>query len=68
MIVNKIFEGLKKLNFCNNKNDINFYQIKKFKYAYVIYDLNHRSNVDEILKFYKKKISFMLEDVVLGNI
>ncbi len=55
MIVNKIFEGLKKLNFCNNKNDINFYQIKKFKYAYVIYDLNHRSNVDEILKFYKKK-------------
>ena len=54
-ILTKIFEGLKKLNFCNKKEDINFSEIRKFKYAYVIYDLNHRKNVDEILRFYKNK-------------
>ncbi len=54
-ILKKIYEGLKILNFCNKKQDINFFQIKKFKYAYVIYDLNHRKNVDDILNFYKAK-------------
>ncbi len=57
-IINKIYAGLKKLNFCKNKNKINFYEIRKFKYAYVIYDLNHRKNVDKILKFYKTKNIF----------
>ena len=28
---------------------------KSLKYAYVIYDLNHRSNVDIILNYFKKK-------------
>ncbi len=54
-IINKIYEGLSKLNFCKKKKDINFFEIKKFKYAYVIYDLNHRSNVDIILNYFKKK-------------
>ncbi len=54
-ILKKILEGLKKLNFCNKREDINFSEIRKFQYAYVIYDLNHRRNVDVILNFYKKK-------------
>tara|TARA_X000000950_G_C13540211_1_gene507291 strand:+ start:54 stop:461 length:408 start_codon:yes stop_codon:yes gene_type:complete len=52
-IRSKIYEGLKKLKFCKTKRDINFSEIKKFKYAYVIYDLNHRKNVDYILKYFK---------------
>ena len=46
-IQSKIYEGLNKLKFCKTKKDINFIQIKKFKY--VIYDLNHRKNVDYII-------------------
>ena len=51
-IKSKIYEGLKKLKFCKTKADINFSEIKKFKYAYVIYDLDHRKNVDHILKYF----------------
>ncbi len=54
-IIKNIYEGLKKLKFCKSFKDINFHQIKKFKYAYVIYDINHRKNVDTILDYFKKK-------------
>ncbi len=54
-LFNRIYEGLKKLNFVNKKKDINFKSIKKFKYAYVIYNLNHRKNVDMLLNYYEKK-------------
>ena len=54
-IIKSIYFGLKKLNFCKNFSDINFHQVKKFKYAYVIYDLNHRKNVDTILSYFKTK-------------
>ena len=57
-IINKIFKGMVKLNFCKKFSDINFYEIKKFKYAYVIYDLNHRSNVDNILNYFEKNKIF----------
>lgn len=54
-LINKISCGLKKIGFINNKKDIISYSFKKFKYAYVIYDLHHRKNVDELLKYYAKK-------------
>ena len=54
-IFNNIYEGLKKLDFVKRKQDINFHSIKKFKYAYVIYNLNHRQNVDTLLNYYQKK-------------
>jgi protoporphyrinogen oxidase len=53
--LHKIFLGLKKLKFLKKKNDINFYDYKRFKYAYVIYDKNHRKNVDTIKNFFKKE-------------
>lgn len=31
------------------------YHVQEFKYAYVIYDLHHRNNVDTILEFLRKK-------------
>jgi protoporphyrinogen oxidase len=54
-ILDKISLGLKKLKFIKKKSDINFYDYKNFKYAYVIYDKNHRINVDIIKKFFKKE-------------
>jgi protoporphyrinogen oxidase len=54
-ILHKIFLGLKKLKFIKKKSDINFYDHKNFKYAYVIYDKNHRLNVGIIKKFFKKE-------------
>ena len=54
-LIRKIYDGLKKIKFVKKFNDINFFQIKKFKYAYVIYDLDKRKNVDKIIRYFKKK-------------
>jgi protoporphyrinogen oxidase len=51
----KIKDGLMKIKFAKKNKDITDIKVKKFKYAYVIYDLNHRKNVDNILKFFKHK-------------
>jgi protoporphyrinogen oxidase len=55
VILHKIFLGLKKINFLKKKSDINFYDYQNFKYAYVIYDKNHRKNVDIIKNYFRKK-------------
>ena len=47
----KIFNGLNGLKFIDKKEDINFIESRKFEYAYVIYDLNHRKNAD-LIKIY----------------
>ena len=54
-IIEKIQFGLKKLSFIKNNKDVNFFSIKKFEYAYVIYDLNHRKNVDLLKNMYARK-------------
>lgn len=51
----KIIQGLKKIKFLTKSKNINFIDYKKFKYAYVIYDLNHRKNVDKILNYFRNK-------------
>ena len=56
----QVIEGLKKIKFLNNYNKLIKYEIKNFKYSYVIYDLNHRSNVDNLINFYKKKKIFCI--------
>ena len=54
----RVIEGLKKIKFLNN-NKLMKYGVKNFKYSYVIYDLNHRSNVDNLINFYKKRKFFV---------
>ena len=54
-IFQKITQGLKKLKFINKVSDVKFKESKTFEYAYVIYDLNHRKNVDFLIKEYEKK-------------
>jgi len=51
-IINKILDGLQKIKFVDDRKDVNFINIKKFEYAYVIYDLNHRKNMNLIRRYF----------------
>lgn len=51
-LLSQIFEGLEKIGFIDSKEDVNFTDIKRFEYAYVIYDLNHSKNMDLIRKYF----------------
>ena len=45
-LINEISNDLIKIGFLDNINKINFFEIKKFTHAYVIYNLQHRKTVD----------------------
>jgi protoporphyrinogen oxidase len=51
----KICEGLQKIGFAKDMKDIEFIDITKYDYAYVIYDLDHTKNMDFIRKYYNKQ-------------
>jgi protoporphyrinogen oxidase len=51
----KIISGLKELDLIKKNSDVNFKNLMKFKYAYVIYNLHHRKYVDYLLAHYRKK-------------
>lgn len=48
-----ISKGLLEIGFCQNVNQINFIDLKRFEYAYVVYDIEHRKNMDNIIDFFK---------------
>lgn len=52
-IKNKILDDLRRIEFIK-ENEVIGVELRKFKYAYVIYDLDHRENVDFILNYLKK--------------
>ena len=45
-IMDKILDDLEELKFIDTRKDVNFTEARRFEYAYVIYDLNHRKNMD----------------------
>ena len=51
-LTQKVIEGLEKIGFINSKEDVNFTDLKRFEYAYVIYDLKHRQNMDAIKEYF----------------
>lgn len=51
----KISDGLVSIGFAKNKSDVQFIDITKYEYAYVIYDLNHTKNMEFIRDFYNKE-------------
>ena len=53
-IINQIISGLFKINFIKKRSDIHSYVLKKFEYAYVIYNLEHRKSVNNIINYYNK--------------
>jgi protoporphyrinogen oxidase len=48
-----IAHGLERTGFIENGNEINFMDINRFEYAYVIYDLEHRRNMDSVLGYFE---------------
>lgn len=54
-LITKIIEGLEKTGFIDSEKDVNFTNIKRFEYAYVIYDLAHRKNTDLIKDYFEKE-------------
>ncbi len=51
----KIVEGLENTGFIDKRADINFLDTKKFKYAYVIYDLEYKKNMSLIRNYFDKQ-------------
>lgn len=51
-LTQKVIEGLEAIGFIDSKNDVNFTDLKRFEYAYVIYDLKHRQNMDAIKEYF----------------
>lgn len=52
-ITQQIIDGLQKIGFISSQEDVNFTDLKRFEYAYVIYDLNHRRNMDKLKDYFK---------------
>lgn len=51
----QIRSGLKTIGFAKDTKDVEFVDITKYEYAYVIYDLEHNSNMEYIRDFYNKE-------------
>ena len=51
-IMDKILDDLEELKFIDTRKDVNFTEARRFEYAYVIYDLNHRKNMDLIKGYF----------------
>lgn len=51
-LINKVIEELETIGFIDSKDDVNFTDLRRFEYAYVIYDLNHRKNMDVIKEYF----------------
>lgn len=51
----KIVSGLQSIQFIEEKEDAEFMNITKHQYAYVIYDLNHKSNMEKIREYYSSQ-------------
>jgi protoporphyrinogen oxidase len=51
-IMHKVTEGMKAVGFIDDVSDINFIDAARFEYAYVIYDISHRVNMNIILRYF----------------
>lgn len=54
-LIEKVIEGLQTIGFIDSPDDVNFTDLKRFEYAYVIYDLKHRQNMDLIKSYFEKQ-------------
>ena len=52
-LIADVVDGLEKIGFIDSKYDVNFADLKRFEYAYVIYDLEHRKNIDCIKEYFE---------------
>lgn len=47
-----IEKGLTKIGFIENSDEVKFHDLKRFEYAYVIYDIEHKRKMSLIKEFY----------------
>lgn len=52
-LIDRCIEDLVKIGFIKNQDMVNFTDFHPEKYAYVIYDLNHRSRTDTVLDYFR---------------
>lgn len=52
-LTNQCIEDLVKIRFIESPEMVNFTDFHKEKYAYVVYDLNHRKNTDAVLNYFQ---------------
>jgi len=56
----KLFtDGLQRIDFVNNAEEIESFTIKRFPYAYVIYDLEHKENMTAIREYFSGQGLFL---------
>lgn len=51
----QVVNGLERISFIESVEDVNFTQIKRFDYAYVIYDLLHKQNTTKIAEYLSRE-------------
>ncbi len=54
-VLNMVIRGLKSVGFIDSPSDVNFTDIRRFEYAYVIYDLEHRRSMDRMKGWYARQ-------------
>lgn len=55
LIKNKVIDGLMTMGLITDQNSIVDFSCHFSKYAYVVYDLDHRENVDQVRKFLESR-------------
>lgn len=55
VMLKEIYNGLSRIGFINDESEVNFADIKRFEYAYVIYDLYHKKNKTAIVDYLKSQ-------------
>lgn len=55
----RIVDDLDRIGF-TKKDDVTNVSLKAFKYAYVIYDLGHRPNMDKVLSYYEDRLGILM--------
>ena len=54
-VLDQVIQDLKTVGFIDSPADVNFTDIRRFEYAYVIYDLEHRRNMDMVKDWYSQQ-------------
>ena len=54
-VVERCVNDLVKIKFIANQGDVNFTDVHKEKYAYVMYDLGHRANTNRVLGYLREQ-------------
>lgn len=51
----KFLEGLLKIHFIDSKDEVQEFMVRRFPYAYVIYDMDHHKNMEEIRRYFQRE-------------